>query len=651
MNVKKMLLLIMLAFLLTGFSAWAGGQTAEPGTAAGAVPQGKYNEAPMLTALVAAGELPPVDERLPNEPYVVEPFDEIGQYGGTLNVFNLNVNPWGDLQEEPERGNFLLRMTEDGEIVGDLAKGYELADDAKSITIFLREGLKWSDGAPLTADDILFMYEDMHWDENVSTWGMIGAVKRVIKLDDHTVRFEMDTPYPVIVQNFHDWMGSDWGAMQPKHYMQKFHIKYNDEANQLAKDEGYENWFDLLNHSYNNAPRRDLERPNTQAWILKEATTTLKVFERNPYYHIVDTARNQLPYVDQIVTQVIDQEAYHLKVISGEADLAFFQTSLTNYTLYRENEAQGGYRVVLVPGPASSEAGFWFNQNHGDPALAKLLGDVRFRRALSLAINREEINDVVFLGLATPRQGTINTLASFYKEEWGKSYADYDPARANRLLDELGLDKRDSDGFRIGLDGKVPTFLIEFWLPEVKVLELVKEYWEAVGIKAVLKYEEMEYWRERKAGTEWTIVSHKIVDSTEVSNYISPGAFNISDGFYAPWDAWLDADADVKAGDKKLADFEGGVLPGVEPPEVVKEVRDLFTRRAQTEMLSREYTQLSQRAYDIHSENLWQVGTVGLAPVVLVVNKNIGNVPTQLPPWGCCGVTLNYYGNQLYIKQ
>ena len=178
--------------------AVAGGTEEGTASTTATMSTGKYNEAPMLAELVAAGELPPVDERLPDDPKVKEVVEEIGQYGGTINAFAINMDSWNDMGEVIGGSSFLLDITPDNEIVPDLAAGYELAPDGKSMTLSLRPGAKWSDGHPFTADDIVFMFEDMHWNDEVSTWNLYGRVNRIRKIDDYTVQFEMDNPYPVL---------------------------------------------------------------------------------------------------------------------------------------------------------------------------------------------------------------------------------------------------------------------------------------------------------------------------------------------------------------------------------------------------------------------------------------------------------------------
>ena len=148
------------------------------------------------------------------------------------------------------------------------------------------------------------------------------------------------------------------------------------------------------------------------------ATGTYRLYERNPYYYEVDTAGNQLPYIDTIVNNLAGKETIDLKIVSGEADVQAYNTSFANYTLYKESEAAAGYTVYPIPGILGSQLAFGFNLNNEDPALRALFQDVRFRRAMSLAIDRDEMNNAIYFGLATARQATVDPTVSFYKQEW-----------------------------------------------------------------------------------------------------------------------------------------------------------------------------------------------------------------------------------------
>ncbi len=651
----------------------AGGQDSggqESTTTGASVPPGEYNESPMLRERVAAGELPPVDERLPENPSVQKPLVEIGQYGGTARVFAIDINPWNDMTESVERGRYML-MAEGAKLVPDVAEAVEMAPDKMSMTIRLRRGHKWSDGAPLTADDIVFQFLDMHLNEEVVTYYAmtVGATKRVVKLDDYTARLEFDEPQPAMLLKMATWNGGDWNMLQPKHYLSKWHIDHNPDANELAKQGGHESWQQAFQDHFYWEPSTDVNLPTTQAWRFVEITPTRRVFERNPYYFRVDTAGNQLPYIDRIATTVVEKEVYNLKIIGGEADLAYSYTSLDNFALYKENEARGAYNVTLIPGTRGSDMMIVLNQNHEQPWRAKLYQDIRFRRALSLAINREEVNEAVYFGLAIARQATVSPVNSYYQEEWGRTYADYDPDRANALLDEIGMTSRDRDGFRKAPGGEELQILIEYSesLP-ADGMELVREYWEAVGVRVLLKVE-----TEQSRAATRTLNEHDAragrVGGDEAGLYRGGGGeaytcnrargvekdsrwmpCGTDNGWGWQWGKWLAARAAIEAGTHTLADF-GGTMPGWEPPEEVKNLDRWSDQFRVSEFGSPEYLELAENIFGLQAERLWGIGVVGLSPTAYIAKKNIGNTPTQFSIGVGWGVGLNHWGDQLFFKQ
>lgn len=627
---KHFLLCVSLLALGAALAFGIGQPADEEESGAGMVPEGRYKEAPMLAEMVARGELPPVDERLPNEPRVVPPVQEIGRYGGTLHTHTIDPNAWNDLNESPENSNSkLLSMNDDYSIVGNLAKDYELADDGKSMTVYLREGTRWSDGAPFTAADILFKFEDLHWNESIDTWDYYTPnVVRVRALDDYTVRFEMDEPFFAIEIIMCQWIGGEWGSFHPKHYLEKWHINYNDDADELAAEEGFDSWSDAFQYHYFWTPTNDIEKPTMVHWMFTDYTDTVKAWERNPYFFQVDEAGQQLPYVDRVISTIADPEIYNLKAISGESDLAAMFTSADNWTLYKENEQSGGYRVIGVPGQIASTGSLWINQNHEDPALREVLNDVRFRQALSLAIDRDELNDVVYLGLGTPFAATALPNTSFFKEEWGRAFIDYDPDEANRLLDEMGLTERDRNGFRVRSDGETIVLGMEYRTPHAltaEQLELVKEYWEAVGLESRILAMSGELWNERSRALDRVIQVQDFETTGEVVSYNYTRAFPRA----AEWSQWLSADADVRAGRATLDDFEGGVLPGEEPPEDIKLLRQWADQKPTVRFLSQEYRELSQKIYDLWAQKVYVIGTIGMLPQPFLVDVNLGNVPEE----------------------
>ena len=223
----------------------------------------------------------------------------------------------------------------------------------------------------------------------------------------------------------------------------------------------------------------------------------MRIWERNPFYYAVDTAGQQLPYIDRIVSQTVNGETYKLKVIAGEADYAT-SMALTDYPLLKQSEQDGGDTATLIEGLAGADVAYTFGVDNLDPVKRELFNNVDFSRAMSLAIDRETVNETVWLGQAVPRQATARNDVSFYKPEWGEEhpYARYDPDEANRMLDAIGLDKRNNDGVRLMANGEPLNLVLTFGAPgdgdsaggnpQVLTHELVKEYWEAVGARIQL---------------------------------------------------------------------------------------------------------------------------------------------------------------------
>jgi len=357
------------------------------------------------------------------------------------------------------------------------------------------------------------------------------------------------------------------------------------------------------------------------------------------------------------VSPIIDTEVYQLKIISGEADVAYVGTDFANYPLYKENEASGDYRVVLIPGVFGTQQQLPFNLNEPDLVLRELYQDKRFRQGLSVAINREEINEVVYFGLGVPRQATVLPDASYYKEEWGEAYAQYDPDEANRLLDEAGLTERDNDGFRIGPDGKTLLMLVEWCNASgvpVPVMELVKEYWEAVGVKTLLKFEGNKIFWTRRASVEHGIMVEQLDVAEEIENFTAKAVYwrptlNVAWGHN--WAAWLYANDDIKAGEKTLEDFEDGKMPGEEPPEEIKQMHEwIVVERPLTAMGSEEYFEISQKIYDWHAENVIIIGTVGMLPHLYIAKNNVGNAPQAYPMAMSWPASLGMIAYQLFFK-
>ena len=442
-----------------------------------------FGEAPVLAALVQRGELPPVAERLPENPLVVVPLDEIGQYGGTIRRALT-----GDIIQTAGPGKTLSEGLMGFErpvprsIEFNLAESYAFSDGGKQAIFKIRKGIRWSDGHPFTVDDILFWYYDTQFDDDArphsqpippTVFTVDGKPIKMEKIDDYTLRVSSKKPLGRILNAF----CSDVVA-RPKHVMSKWHPKYNPDAS-----------YDEFRERATNA-RMIYEPgvPKLSAWVPIEWIRGLRiVYERNPYYWKVDSAGNQLPYADGLVFNVIpDPQVILLKFINGELDLFGRYSRIDMFPTLKTEEAKGKFKTVLV-GPGRGPS-FYLNWDAPRENVRKAFRDKKVRIALSHAINREEINNIIFHGLLVPSGYTFGRQNPYFSEEAFKRYTRFDPEYANQLLDEGGYGDTDNDGWRNFPDGSRFEITVDVRGPgvEVDICELVQAQWQAVGIKTNL---------------------------------------------------------------------------------------------------------------------------------------------------------------------
>jgi peptide/nickel transport system substrate-binding protein len=647
-NVRKTLVTALVAvFVIAAVGVWANPKSESQGAATTtAVATGRYHEAPMLAALVASGQLPPVQDRLPKNPKVAEMIEGVGKYGGELKVFATDENIWeADLQGQ--MGSSALRIPRNG--IGfepDLAEGFEISADKTTITLFLREGLKWSDGHPLTTEDIRFEFEDMHYDPNVATWGQY-SIDSIQVVDDYTIKLISPEGLGVIPFALADWQGGFSQTYQPAHYLKKWHLKYNTDADKLAKEEGFEHWYDALYNHYFFAPLRDLNKPQIEPWDQTQFTPTAKVMERNPYFWRVDPAGNQLPYIDRVIIQIVNNEVYQLKVSGGEASIAYYRTNVDSLPLYKAGEAAGNFRTVLFPSVTSATMKFipegrW----HKEPAIRQLFNQLDFRRALSVALNRNEVNDIIYHGLGKPGQPAPLESVSYYQRGWRTDYAQYDPALANRLLDGVGLNKKDSEGFRLLPNGEKFTFVITYsadrWTAE---LELYKEYYEDVGIRTVIRLVDATLMGQQLTAGElmaWVHNNPLVPHSPERKAFSDNWTWWQGSG---PWGRWQTSHeqairSTLKEGENLPVDYLLLKAPATwqypanaeEPSQQWKEMRTLALKWQLTDMGTPEYTKMGIDLYNylVRDWFMW-IGAVGELPTPIVAKNNLGNV--MKPGW------------------
>jgi peptide/nickel transport system substrate-binding protein len=576
--------------------------------------------------------LPPVADRLPKEPLVVQPYTSIGKYGGVLDGVS-NATEAGTSDILSVRHVNLVRFLDDLKtIVPNVAKGWKWNDDFTELTFFLRKGHKWSDGQPFTAADIDFWFNDLILNKEMfketPSWWLFGEKPMQAKaIDETTVKMTFPIPSPGALTKFAQIYIQPF---QPKHFYEKYHIKYNPKAAEQAKKEGLKSWVELLNRFYGGSDWKDVPSPllkggsdfvapTLESHILAKETTKGRRCVANPYFHIVDTAGNQLPYINEInETYIPDKEVRNLTITNGQVDYKAQAVFVEDFPLYKENEANGKYKINLANGVGESHV-YGFNINHKDLGLRKIINDVRFRQALSLAIDREEVVETIYFGQAEPMQYTpaeSNTV-EFVTKQHLTAYIAYDPKEAKKLLDQMGLKDVNGDNFRQRTDGSNLTLRLLYANQggPVKMHELIKSYWDAVGIRLDIKEVSSDEYREMGNNNELDLTFWQN-DSTSGAVIVQntfmlrpPFGWSFNPGTAYLWHEWKKSDGKT----------------GIEPPDEVKQLYTLADKFVQHKLGSPESNKYGKQIVDIHVKNLWKIGIAGNVKSPLVHHNNLKN--------------------------
>ena len=456
-----------------------------------------WQEAPALAEQVKAGKLPPVEQRLPEHPAMVEPAHSLGKYGGTwrrMAVMTMDVLQATRIGYEP-----LVRWDQSGtKVIPGVAEGWEVRDGGRTFIFHLRKGHKWSDGTPLTSEDVMFWYEDMRGNPELSpaVADELWQTLKVTAPDPLTVEFRFDQPNGLFLESI-AFGGNSW--IVPKHYLKQFHPRYADleRLKEMARAAtGSDLWFVYFNQINN--PNENPDLPVLKAWkLISRPPNTQMICERNPYYYKVDPAGNQLPYLDRVVSRMVQSgRMVNLKAMSGEVDFQERYIDSSEFGIFQKysrlsrekSDVAQRFRVMhdLIPGSSV----IYVNQHSRDPVMRALLQDRRFRIALSVAVNRREVVELVYDGLASPSRGVAGPFDPYYLPEFNTKYIEYDPALANRLLDEAGL-KRDGDGMRRWPDGREFRPTLNVYPAETgtdaELWQLIIEQWREVGLDFVMR--------------------------------------------------------------------------------------------------------------------------------------------------------------------
>ncbi|MGB6064485.1 MAG: ABC transporter substrate-binding protein [Desulfomonilaceae bacterium] len=588
-----------------------------------------FNEAPGLAKKVASGELPPVNQRLPPSPAIVIPVDRPGHYGGVWRRAYTGLSDLVGLRRilyDP-----LVRWSPDLKIIPNLAEKWEVDNSGRIFTFHLVKGVRWSDGAPFTADDIMFYFEDIVFNKeltpSIPKWiAPSGKAPKVTKIDDYTFRIEFDRPYSIFVEQLACPQAMAI-VTNPKHYLKKFHKKYANpkELEALMKAKRATSWVSLF-QDYSNLQYGlcvDKNLPSICAWIVKVPAPARRfILGRNPYYWKVDTEGNQLPYIDSIANDLqAEPQTILLMAIAGEIDMQGRHLGgMQNSVLLRASEAQGKYR--LVPKKSTASVGLLLapNLNHKNPVMRSILSDPRFRIALSHAINRDEINKIVYRGKGDPRQAAPLKKSHYYSPSYAKAHLGYDPNKAASLLDEMGL-KLGPNGKRLRPDGK-PLQLsldvmvkIQTW---VDMAEIVASNLKSIGIDTDVKSETMELFRQRTQNALHDIAlwtgDGGMECLLEPRWYFPYSSESLNAPLYGQW-------------------FQSEGKRGEEPPQTIKEMMETYNQILQ-KVSPEKKKELFGKIISQDEKNLWVVGLVHDPPDYYVVAKNMYNIPkTDWQSW------------------
>ena len=598
------------------------------------------NEAPQLAALVKAGKLPPVAERVGQDPLVIKPLREIGRYGGTWRAgFTGPADFWNGFRCCSGPDHLMFWDYTGDKVMPNLARGLEMQDGGRAWLLHMRRGMKWSDGKPFTADDFVFWFEDIYRNKDLiptpsAAMAINGKQGTIEKVDTHTVRFKFPEPYymlPDVLAGSTDLAGQMFGyrgmgGFAPAHYMKQFHPKYAGaaELDRKVKEAKFDSWVRMFLAKNDWALNPDL--PVLSAWkTVTPINTPTWTLERNPYSVFVDTAGNQLPYIDRVVLTLAENlEVLNLRVVAGEYDYASRHVDLGKLPVFIENQQKGGYKVYLDPGDYGGDMIIKFNLNYdADPEIGKWFNTADFRRALALGIDRDQINETFWLGTGTP-SSVVPADGNKYNPgpQYRKMWATLDIKKANEMLDKLGLAKKDGDGYRLRADGKgrlrieIMTLGGQF-VQYTQIAEMIREQWKKIGIDLPVQEVERSLALKRTAANEQQL-----------------GAWN-NDGsehlFTFPLHVFpFELAAVASSGPLYVKWFHSAGAQGKEPEPRMKELMEKWKKAFGVP--EKERIQLGKDIWKIAAEEVYIIGVIGMGPAsmgVRVVKNNMGNIPSR----------------------
>jgi peptide/nickel transport system substrate-binding protein len=619
-----------------------------------------FKESPMLAAKVEAGELPPLAERLPANPAVVTPFNEVGQYGGSMRVGFTGTNPgWGGLWYVAGWENLVSWAPDFSGVVPNIAESWDVSEDVTEYTFHLRQGMKWSDGAPFTADDIMFYIEDILFNPELSIGGPIAdwlpaednTEFVAEKIDDYTVKFKFPHPNGTFLYQIATWGGRHI-TFFPKHWLSQFHATYNENvADLVAAEEGVEDWVGLFNKKASgptddtNNYWNNLDRPLLFPWIPTSVlgANTQMTMTRNPYYWKVDTEGNQLPYIDEIIgLSYQDNEARTLAMINGDLDYVKDPGDDNRILYYDAMDTGAPIKISAAISDGGNRNSIHFNRNYTeDPVLAEIFGNKDFRIGMSHAINRQEIIDIIQFGQGSPAQVAPLESSPLYNEQLATQYLEYNVDLANEFLDKVVPD-RGADGYRLRPDGE--PLSIVFTVPNdlsygttwVQTVELLIGYWDAVGVKVTLNSMADAQFTENRENNNLQATIYTGEGGAGLTAILDPRYYIPGEFFGMFGNGWYYDRVESQEGTQ------------VEMPA------DMLSMRTDYELVLQQPTQEAQveqmkKVLQTAADNFWVLGISRPAPGFQPYNTRLGNQPDEWIAGWIEGVQKIKYPEQWYI--
>jgi len=582
------------------------------------------SEAPSLSERVRQGSLPPVAERLPENPAISDferPGMTPGRYGGQLRMI---MGGSKDIRMMVVYGYArLVGYDRKFNLVPDILEKVD-AEDGRSFTLHLRKGHRWSDGHPFTAEDFRYYWEDIATNKDMSPVGppktllVDGKQPKFEVINDFTVRYSWHKPNPYFLPALA--AASPLYIYQPAHYLKQFHARYADAENlkRLVEERNQRNWVALYFYHGRQYKNDNPDLPTLQPWINSTRPPSERfVFRRNPYYHRVDPDGRQLPYINDVVITVSSAKLIPAKTGSGEADLQARGLAFNNYTFLKRGEKRNSFTVRRWKSARGAQVALYPNLNVTDPVWRNLFREADFRRALSLAINRHELNQVIYFGLARESNNTVLPQSPLYLPEYSIKWAEFDLKKANKLLDGLGLTKRDKQGIRFLPDGRSMQIIVETAgesTEQTDVLELIHDSWLKAGIKLFTKPLQREVFRNRIfAGATQMSIWFGLENGVPTPD-LAPLELAPTSQTQLQWPKWgMYYDTGGRAG---------------EAPDIPEVVRLAGLNKAWVTTIGQtEKAKIWHEMLSIHADQVFTIGLAADVPQPVVVNNRLRNVP------------------------